>query len=100
MTDTPPTQRRLLGLLLALLLLAQIDQPYPEVALLQHIPTMLLIVAAPWLLRRWPLSTASVACLALFLPLPTLGGPYASSTSAERGVGTGCVRMCRCRWWA
>ena len=49
----PNAQRRLIGLLLVLLLLAQIDQPYPEVALLQHIPTMLLIVAAPWLLRRF-----------------------------------------------
>src|SRR3546814_4589693 len=76
----PATQRRLLGLLLALLLLAQIDQPYPEVALLQHLPTMLLIVASPWLLRRWPLSTASVAFIALFMALHTLGGRYAYST--------------------
>ena len=76
---TPPAQRRLLGALLVLLLLAQIDQPYPEVALLQHIPTMLLLVAAPALLRRWPLSTASVACIAAFMALHTLGGRYAYS---------------------
>ncbi len=75
----PEGQRPLIGLLLALLLLAQIDQPYPEVALLQHIPTMLLIVAAPWLLRRWPLSTPAVACIALFMALHTLGGRYAYS---------------------
>ena len=75
----PPAQRRLLGALLILLLIAQIDQPYPEIALLQHIPTMLLIVAAPWLLRRWPLSTASVACIAAFMALHTLGGRYAYS---------------------
>lgn len=79
MTATPPAQRRLIGLLLALLLAAQIDQPYPEVALLQHVPTMLLLVASPWLLRRWPLSTASVACIALFLALHTLGGRYVYS---------------------
>ena len=83
MTDThstnPPAQRRLIGLLLVLLLIAQIDQPYPEVALLQHIPTMLLIVAAPSLLRRWPLSTASVACIIAFMALHTLGGRYAYS---------------------
>ncbi|MFN4356408.1 DUF2238 domain-containing protein [Sphingopyxis alaskensis] len=78
-TATPPAQRRLIGLLLALLLAAQIDQPYPEVALLQHVPTMLLLVASPWLLRRWPLSTASVACIALFLALHTLGGRYVYS---------------------
>ena len=75
----PSAQRRLIGLLLALLLLAQIDQPYPEVALLQHIPTMLLIAASPWLLRRWPLSTASVACIAAFMAFHTLGGRYAYS---------------------
>jgi putative membrane protein len=75
----PAAQRRLLGLLLALLLVAQIDQPYPEVALLQHIPTALLLALSPWLLRRWPMSTASVACLTLFMALHTLGGRYAYS---------------------
>ncbi|HEY0597093.1 DUF2238 domain-containing protein [Sphingopyxis sp.] len=78
-TATPPVQRRLLGLLLILLLLAQIDQPYPEIALLQHIPTMLLLIASPLLLRRWPLSTASVACIVAFMALHTLGGRYAYS---------------------
>ncbi len=76
---TPPAQRRLIGLLLALLLIAQIDQPYREVALLQHIPTMLFLVASPWLLRRWSLSTAAVACIVAFLALHTLGGRYAYS---------------------
>lgn len=75
----PETQKRLLGLLLVLLLLAQIDQPYPEVALLQHIPTMLLLIASPLLLRRWPLSTASLACIVAFMALHTLGGRYAYS---------------------
>lgn len=75
----PATQKRLLALLLILLLAAQVDQPYPEVALLQHIPTLLLLALAPWLLRRWPLSTASLACIALFMALHTLGGRYAYS---------------------
>ena len=79
-STTPPAQRRMLGALLILLLAAQIDQPYPEIALLQHIPTMLLLVAAPALLRRWPLSTASVACVVAFLALHTLGGRYAYSS--------------------
>ena len=77
--DASATQRRLLGLLLVLLLAAQIDQPYPEIALLQHIPTMLMIVTGPLLLRRWPLSTASVACIVAFMALHTLGGRYAYS---------------------
>lgn len=72
-------QRPLIGVLLILLLAAQIDQPYPEVALLQHIPTMLLIVASPVLLRRWPLSTSALACIVAFLALHTLGGRYAYS---------------------
>jgi putative membrane protein len=75
----PETQRLLIGLLLASLLVAQIDQPYPDVALLQHLPTMLLLVASPALLRRWPLSTPALACIVVFLALHTLGGRYAYS---------------------
>ncbi len=74
-----PAQRTLIALLLGLLLVAQIEQPYPEIALLQHIPTMLMIAFSPWLLRRWPLTTASVACIVLFMALHTLGGRYAYS---------------------
>lgn len=82
MTDAPArpeTQRLLIGLLLASLLVAQIGQPYPDVALLQHLPTMLLLVASPALLRRWPLSTPALACIVAFLALHTLGGRYAYS---------------------
>src|SRR3546814_17312838 len=73
---TPRPPRRLLGLLLALLLLAQIDQPYPAIAPLQHIPTALLLLLSPWLLRRWPLSTQALFFIVLFLALHTLGGRY------------------------
>lgn len=72
-------QRLAIGVLLAALLAAQIDQPFPEVALLQHLPTMALIVAAPLLLRRWPQSDAALACIVAFLLLHTLGGRYAYS---------------------
>ena len=75
----PRAQKVLLGLLAALLLAAQIAQPYPEIALLQHIPTLLFLLASPWVLRRWPLSTASLACIVAFLALHTLGGRYAYS---------------------
>jgi putative membrane protein len=75
----PGAQKALLVLLAALLLAAQVAQPYPEIALLQHIPTLAFLLASPWLLRRWPLSTASLACIALFLALHTLGGRYAYS---------------------
>jgi putative membrane protein len=62
--------------LLLLLLIVQIDQPYPAVAPLHHLPTLALIIAAPFALRRWPLSNFSVACLGLFLALHTIGGRY------------------------
>ena len=62
--------------LVGLLVLVQIDQPYPGIAPLHHLPTLALILAAPLLLRRWPLSNASVACIAAFLALHTFGGRY------------------------
>lgn len=77
----PCVQRGLLGLLLALLLLAQIAQPYPEVALLQHIPTAGLLLASPWLLRRWPLSTPALACIIAFLALHISAGATPMATS-------------------
>jgi len=72
----PPSQRWLLGLLLAELVLAQLYPPFPALAQLQHGPTLAVLLAAPWLLRRWPLSTRSVASLAGFLALHTLAGRY------------------------
>jgi len=75
----PPVQRAMIGALAALLLLAQIKQPFPEVAPLHHIPTLLLLLAAPFLLRRWPLSNLSVGFIALFFALHTIGGRYTYS---------------------
>lgn len=69
----------MLTLLAVAVAAANIDQPYPELAPLQHAPTVALILAAPWLLRRWPLSTGSVTALWLFLLLHTLGGRYVYS---------------------
>ncbi|MEA3014044.1 MAG: putative rane protein [Sphingomonadales bacterium] len=72
----PLAQRVMLALLFALLLLVQVRQPFPAVAPLHHIPTLLLLVAAPFLLRRWPLSNAAVGCVFLFFVLHTIGGRY------------------------
>ncbi len=69
----------MIGALAVLVAVANIRQPFPDVAPLHHIPTLALLAAAPFLLRRWPLSTASVACLAVFLALHTLGGRYTYS---------------------
>jgi putative membrane protein len=76
MTPLPRAQAIMLALLAILLLAAQIDQPFPQVAPLHHIPTLLLLLAAPFALRRWPLSNAAVGCFILFFALHTIGGRY------------------------
>src|SRR6187551_326763 len=73
------TQWTWLGVLAAALVLAQINQPYPEIAPLQHIPTLVLLAAAPWLLRSWPISDRALGCIAVFFLLHTLGGRYTYS---------------------
>lgn len=73
------TQWTWLGALAVALLAAQVNQPYPEIAPLQHIPTLILLVAAPWLLKRWPVSDAALGCLVAFFLLHTLGGRYTYS---------------------
>ncbi|WCT74634.1 DUF2238 domain-containing protein [Sphingomonas naphthae] len=72
----PPAQRALLVILGVAVVAAQVRQPFPDMAPIQHAPTVLLLVAAPWLLRRWPLSTRSVACVIGFFLLHTLAGRY------------------------
>ena len=72
----PIAQRRIILLLIGAIAAVQINQPFPELAPLQHGPTIALALAAPWLLRRWPLTNGAVACITLFLLLHTLGGRY------------------------
>jgi putative membrane protein len=72
----PGRQRVMLAALGALLLLVQIDQPFPQTAPLHHLPTLALLLAAPFLLKRWPLSNAAVACVLLFFALHTIGGRW------------------------
>ncbi|MCW2350298.1 MULTISPECIES: DUF2238 domain-containing protein [unclassified Sphingobium] len=72
----PALQWGLLGSLLSAIGLANIDQPFPALAPLQHAPTVLLVIVAPWLLRRWPLTVRSVGLIWLFLLLHTVGGRY------------------------
>lgn len=74
--DLPAAQRWMLAALAALLVLVQIDQPFPQAAWLHHVPTALVLLASPWLLRRWPLSSVSLFCLVLFLALHTIGGRW------------------------
>jgi putative membrane protein len=75
----PAAQLRMIIALAIAVALANICQPYPEIAPLQHLPTALLILFAPWLLRRWPLSDGSVGCILAFFLLHTLAGRYTYS---------------------
>ena len=75
----PSAQRWMLAGLAVALGLAQVNQPYPRDAALQHIPTVLLLGSAAALLRRWPMPNSAVACVVAFLLLHTLGGRYTYS---------------------
>ena len=75
----PGRQRGMIVGLFAAVGLANIAQPFPHVAPLQHIPTLLLLVAAPWLLSRWPLSDRAVGAIAAFLLLHTFAARWTYS---------------------
>ena len=81
----PASQRWMILLLGAAVALANMAQPYPSVAPLHHVPTVLLALAAPVLLARWPLSTRTVAFLLAFWLLHTLGGRYTYSDTPYDG---------------
>ncbi|MGZ8284772.1 MAG: DUF2238 domain-containing protein [Allosphingosinicella sp.] len=72
----PARQRAMLAGLALLLVLVQVKQPFSATAPLHHLPTLALLLAAPFLLRRRPLSDAALACIVLFFVLHTIGGRY------------------------
>lgn len=75
----PRQQFAMIMTLAVAVVLANIRQPYPEIAPLQHVPTIALIAGAPLLLARWPLSNKAVGALLVFWLLHTLGGRYTYS---------------------
>ncbi len=72
-------QMAALGALALLVLAVNIDQPFPAVAPLHHIPTVALIASAPCWLRRWPLSNAALFCLLAFFALHSFGARWTYS---------------------
>ena len=72
----PGRQRLMLAGLAILLVLVQVRQPFPQTAPLHHLPTLALLLSAPFLLRRLPLSDGALACIVLFYVLHTIGGRY------------------------
>ncbi len=75
----PHVQRIALVALLALVALVNIDQPYLALSPLHHIPTLALILAAPWWLRRWPLSDGALFCLVGFFALHSIAARWTYS---------------------
>jgi putative membrane protein len=69
-------QKSLLALLVAALLASFIAPPFPKQMILQHLPTVALLAALPFVARRVPLSDGAFACLVAFLLLHVLGARY------------------------
>ena len=69
-------QKFLLSMAVVLLVLGCIRAPYPEQMYLQHIPTVVALVALAILSRRYPLSNAAFTCLVVFLLFHILGARY------------------------
>ncbi len=72
-----PVSQRWLLIAAALAAVASLfNTPFPELAPLQNLPTLAIIAALVWALRRWPMTNAAIACIVAFLLLHTLGGRY------------------------
>ena len=69
-------QQSTLVLIFAAMLVSWIHAPYPQQMYLQHIPTVLALVAWPVLARRYPLSNPAFACISAFLLLHVLAARY------------------------
>ncbi len=74
--EMPNAQTAMMAIGLGGLALAQINQPFPHIAPLHHVPTLLFLLAMPWIARRWQVSDKAMLCLVLFLALHTIGGRY------------------------
>ena len=75
-SNMPRFQLAILALLAALLLLSLVGAPYPNETSLQHIPTVLVLLAWPWLARRYPLTNPAFLCIAGFLLLHIFAARY------------------------
>ena len=75
----PPAQSALLALLAVAILLSGWEPLYPRNTWLQLGPCVLLLMAAVPILRRWPLGTASLRNIILFLLLHTLAARWSYS---------------------
>ena len=74
--SVPPVQRNMMLATTALALLSLINAPFIGAAPLQMGPTLAILGGLYLALRKWPLSTAAVACVCGFLVLHTIGARY------------------------
>ncbi len=65
-----------LAVVALLLMLSLIHAPYPEQMYLQHIPTLLALVAWPLLSKRFPLTNPAFLCITAFLLLHIVAARY------------------------
>lgn len=72
----PLVQQVLLAVTAAGALFSLVDTPYPDLAPLQNLPTLMIVGTVALSLRRWPMPTSAVACICAFLVLHTIGGRY------------------------
>lgn len=79
MRETPRLQTDLLIATALCVLASFVAPPYPDLALMQNVPTLAGIALAHREIRRTPLPTGAVACVCAFLLLHTVGGRYAYS---------------------
>lgn len=75
----PRAQQALLGLVALWGAASLYKSPVPDLAPLQNLPTLFVAGALLAALRRRPMPTSAVACIAAFLALHTLGGRHAYS---------------------
>lgn len=72
----PRAQIALLAVTGIAALASLVDTPYPDLAPLQNLPTLVIVWAIGLALRCRPMPTSAVVCICLFLWLHTLGGRY------------------------
>lgn len=75
----PVSQILMLAGLAVAMTVSLVDPLHPEHIWLQHAPTVAVLVGLPLLLRRYPLSNSSMACITGFFLLHCLGAHYAYS---------------------
>jgi putative membrane protein len=69
-------QTSLWAALIAAAVVSCIHPPFPRQMLLQHFPTVAVLVALPPLMRRYPVSNGAFACVIAFMLLHVLGARY------------------------